>query len=91
MATWIAVAGLSVLPLDSVGSVHTTLVRWAPGTQFKPHSHWGGEEILCWKALFRMNRAITRPALGCATSRFNHRPFSIEGCLIYVKVGHLPA
>lgn len=84
------VPGLSVLPLHSFGAVNTALVRWAPGTRFLPHTHWGGEEILVLEGTFQDEHGdypagswIRSPHLS------RHHPFSSEGCLIYVKVGHL--
>ncbi len=84
------VPGLSVLPLHSFGAVNTALVRWAPGTRFLPHTHWGGEEILVLEGTFQDEHGdypagswIRSPHLS------RHHPFSTEGCLIYVKVGHL--
>ncbi len=35
------VEGLAVMPLSSVGTEHTALVRWAPGTIFNPPSALG--------------------------------------------------
>lgn len=86
------VEGLSVLPLDSFGSVHTALVRWAPGTQFKAHRHFGGEEILVLEGVFQ-DEFGDYPAGTWLRNPHNsqHRPFSTDGCLIYVKVGHLDA
>jgi anti-sigma factor ChrR (cupin superfamily) len=42
------VEGLSVRPLYAQGGYpeNVALVRWAPGTHFQRHTHWGGEEIL---------------------------------------------
>ncbi|HEV7122862.1 MAG TPA: cupin domain-containing protein [Rhodanobacter sp.] len=40
------VPDLSVMPLHEFRSRHTALVRRTPGTYFKPHHHYGGEEIL---------------------------------------------
>lgn len=84
------VPGLSVLPLHSFGAVNTALVRWAPGTRFLPHTHWGGEEILVLEGTFQDEHGdypagswIRSPHLS------RHHPFSDPGCLIYVKVGHL--
>ena len=93
-AQWLPgqVAGLSVLPLDSVGSVHTALVRWAPGTQFKPHSHWGGEEIFVLEGTFQDEQGDYPAGTWLRNPHgSSHRPFSTEGCLIYVKVGHFTA
>lgn len=84
------VEGLSVLPLDSVGSTHTSLVRWAPGTRFTPHRHMGGEEILVLEGVFQ-DEFGSYPAGTWIRSPHGsaHAPFSESGCLIYVKVGHL--
>lgn len=84
------VEGLSVLPLDSVGTTHTSLVRWAPGTHFTPHRHMGGEEILVLEGVFQDENG-DYPTGTWIRSPHNsvHQPFSEGGCLIYVKVGHL--
>ena len=92
-ATWFAglVPGLSVLPLSEFGTQHTALVRWAPGTQFNPHRHYGGEEIYVMEGVFEdefgrypAGTWIRSPHLSA------HCPFSNEGCTILVKTGHLP-
>ena len=84
------VGGLQVLPLDSVGGTHTSLVRWAPGTRFTPHRHMGGEEILVLEGVFQ-DEFGNYPAGTWIRSPHGsvHAPFSESGCLIYVKVGHL--
>ena len=92
-AAWFAglVPGLSVLPLSEFGSQHTALVRWAPGTRFNAHRHYGGEEIYVLDGVFEdefgrypAGTWIRSPHLSA------HRPFSGEGCTIFVKTGHLP-
>ena len=92
VAQWLPgqVEGLSVLPLDSVGSTHTALVRWAPGTRFSAHRHMGGEEILVLEGVFQDENG-DYPAGTWIRSPHNsqHKPFSEAGCLIYVKTGHL--
>jgi anti-sigma factor ChrR (cupin superfamily) len=40
------VPGLQVMSLHEHGTEHVALVKWAPHTEFQPHTHWGGEEIL---------------------------------------------
>ena len=84
------VDGLSVLPLHSVDGENVALVRWAPGTKFTAHQHWGGEEILVLEGTFSDEHGdypagswIRSPHLS------RHEPYSDEGCLIYVKTGHL--
>ena len=86
------VPGLSVMPLHELHTEHTALVRWAPGTRFNPHRHFGGEEILVLEGVFEDERGrypagswIRSPHLSA------HQPFSKEGCIILVKTGHLIA
>jgi len=74
-------------------TVHVALVRWAPNTEFKPHTHWGGEEILVLEGCFHDEHGdysagswIRNP------DQSRHTPYTRdEGALIYVKVGHLGA
>lgn len=86
------VEGLSVLPLHAFGSESAALVRWAPGTEFTPHTHYGGEEILVLDGVFS-DEFDDYPKGSWIRSPHGsqHRPFSREGCLIYVKTGHLPS
>lgn len=84
------VPGLSVMSLHEFGTQHTALVRWAPGTHFSAHRHYGGEEILVIDGVFEDQHGrypsgswIRSPHLS------QHQPFSREGCLILVKTGHL--
>ena len=84
------VPGLQVLPLHEYQGQHTALVRWAPQTFFQPHRHFGGEEILVIEGVFSDEHG-NYPALSWLRSPHmsQHQPFSREGCLILVKVGHL--
>ena len=84
------VEGLSVLPLHEHHGEHVALVRWAPGTRFDAHTHWGGEEILVLEGVFSDEYGdypagswLRNPHLS------RHQPFSEPGCVIYVKIGHL--
>lgn len=85
------VPGLSVLPLHSVEGENVALVRWAPGTKFADHAHWGGEEIFVLEGTFQDEHG-SYPAGSWIRSPHlsQHAPWSDEGCLIYVKTGHLP-
>lgn len=84
------VAGLSVLPLHSFATEHTALVRWAPGTRFGRHRHWGGEEILVLEGVFQDEQGDYPAGTWLRNPDGSlHEPFSSAGCLIYVKVGHL--
>ena len=85
------VKGLAVMPLHRFGSELVALVRWAPGTVFQKHHHPGGEEILVLEGAlededgrYPTGAWLRNPPGSC------HMPFSLDGCLIYVKTGHLP-
>ena len=87
-----AAPGLSVLPLHEHRGVSTALVRWAPGTVFAPHTHYGGEEILVLEGVFSDERGDFPEGTWLRSPHLSrHHPHSEPGCLIYVKVGHLPA
>ncbi len=85
------VEGLSVLPLHTASNENVALVRWAPGTQFNAHQHWGGEEIFVLEGEFADEHGRYPAGSWLRSPHLSqHRPFSDEGCLIYVKTGHLP-
>ena len=82
--------GLSVLSLHEFGTEHVALVRWAPGTHFHRHRHWGGEEILVLEGTFQDELGDYPAGTWLRNPHLSeHTPFSEDGCLIYVKVGHL--
>lgn len=84
------VSGLKVLPLHEFGTEHAALVRWAPGTSFQPHTHWGGEEIFVIEGVFSDEYGDYPAGTWIRSPHMSvHNPFSNSGCLIYVKVGHL--
>ena len=81
---------LKVLPLHDHLYEHTALVKWPRLERFHPHTHWGGEEIFVLDGVFEdeqgrygRNTWLRNP------NHSEHNPFSLEGSLIYVKVGHL--
>jgi anti-sigma factor ChrR (cupin superfamily) len=85
------VPGLEVMPLHTHSSESVALVKWAPGTTFQPHRHYGGEEIFVLSGIFEdefgaypQGTWLRNPHLS------HHHPFSRNGCVIYVKTGHLP-
>jgi anti-sigma factor ChrR (cupin superfamily) len=86
------IRGIAVLPLHGFGSERVSLVRWAPHTRFVPHAHPGGEEIFVLDGALEDEEG--RYAVGSwlrNPAGSQHMPFSLEGCLLYVKIGHLPA
>ena len=91
-SSWFAgmVPGLTVLPLSSFGTKNTALVRWAPGTYFNPHRHFGGEEILVIDGVFEDEHGRYPKGVWLRSPHMSaHKPFSVEGCTILVKTGHL--
>ncbi|MEQ8368570.1 MAG: cupin domain-containing protein [Roseicyclus sp.] len=83
--------GLSVLPLHSVPGENVALVRWAPGTRFAGHAHWGGEEIFVIEGTFQDEHGDYPAGTWIRSPHMSrHTPWSDAGCLIYVKTGHLP-
>lgn len=83
------VSGLEVLPLDQFGATHAALVRWAPGTGFRKHQHFGGEEIFVLEGTFQdeygrypIGTWIRNPHMS------SHQPYSDSGCQIFVKALH---
>jgi len=85
------VPGLEVMTLHEFKSEHVAMVRWAPNTEFKAHTHWGGEEILVVSGRF-FDEHGEYPSGSWIRNphRSKHTPFTRdEGALIYVKVGHL--
>ena len=92
-AEWLPglVPGLSVMPLHSFKTEHVALVRWAPGTRFKPHTHPGGEEIFVLNGVFEDEMGVYPQGTWLRNPPYSqHLPFTQEGCTIFVKTGHIP-
>ena len=85
------VPGLNVMPLMQQGS-GSTLVKWAPQTYFNPHRHYGGEEIFVVSGVFEDEHGRYPAGTWIRSPHMSlHQPFSKEGCVIFVKTGHLLA
>jgi quercetin dioxygenase-like cupin family protein len=83
-------AGVERVMLDRIGEEKaraTSLVRYAPRSEFAPHAHPGGEEILVLDGVFSADGedfpagTYLRNPPGSA-----HRPYSAEGARIFVKL-----
>ena len=84
------VPGLTVLPLAEYATTHTALVRWAPNTIFKPHRHFGGEEIYVIKGVFEDEHGSYPAGSWIRSPHMSmHSPYTQAGCEIFVKTGHL--
>jgi anti-sigma factor ChrR (cupin superfamily) len=68
----------------------STLVKWAPQTYFNPHRHYGGEEIFVVSGVFEDEHGRYPAGTWIRSPHMSlHQPFSKEGCVIFVKTGHL--
>lgn len=83
--------GLGELLLHQTGGEIVRLVRFDPGTMSPAHGHGGGEEIFVIEGSFSDEQGdypagtwIRNP------DGSNHTPWSDEGCLLWIKSGHLP-
>ena len=70
---------------------HVALVKWPVGEVFKPHKHFGGEEIFVLSGTFKDEHGeypkgswIRNPHMS------QHHPYVDEETVIWVKTGHLP-
>lgn len=89
---WVAspMPGVDRRALDRVGDEvarATTIVRYAPGSQFSPHVHTGGEEFIVLEGVFQdehgdfpVGSYIRNPP------QSSHTPGSEPGCVIFVKL-----
>ncbi|WP_305969922.1 MULTISPECIES: cupin domain-containing protein [unclassified Mameliella] len=87
-----AAPGLSQLLLHDVPDERVRIVRFAPGTRLGPHAHRGGEEVYVIEGRLQ-DEYGSYPAGSWIRSPdgSSHTPFSEDGCLLYIKTGHLPA
>ncbi len=84
------VDGLSVMPLHDYQSEHVALVKWQPRTYFDRHSHPQGEEIFVISGTFADEHGSYPEGSWLRNPPGSeHAPYSDEGCVIYVKTGHL--
>lgn len=88
-------AGVERRMLDRVGDEvarATSIVRYAPGSRFSPHTHGGGEEFLVLEGVFQDEKGdfpvgtyVRNPPLS------RHTPRSDVGCTIFVKLWQFDA
>jgi hypothetical protein len=76
--------------LDRVGAEvarATSLVRYAPGSRFSPHTHGGGEEFLVVEGVFEDEHgAFPAGSYIRNPPTSSHTPGSGPGCVIFVKL-----
>lgn len=85
-------SGMKLLALHRFGAERVALAALAPGALAGPQILAGGAEILVLDGLFEdeFGRYPTGAWLRLPDG-FRHTPFSSQGCLLYVKTGHLDA
>lgn len=87
--------GVERVMLDRIGHEQaraTSLVRYAPGSEFPAHSHPGGEEILVLDGTFTENGVDY--SAGCylrSPDGSSHQPSSRDGTTIFVKLRQMSA
>jgi ChrR Cupin-like domain len=84
------IPGVERKMLDRIGDEvarATSIVRYAPNSQFSPHTHGGGEEFLVLAGVFQdehgdypVGTYIRNPPTS------HHTPRSVSGCIILVKL-----
>jgi anti-sigma factor ChrR (cupin superfamily) len=90
-AAWLQGQGnLQVMPLHTFDDQHTALVKWPANERFKPHTHFGGEEIFVLSGEF-IDEHDRYPAGTWLRNPHmsSHNPYVEEETVILVKVGHL--
>jgi len=84
------IIGVDRRMLDRIGGEvarATTIVRYAPGSQFSAHTHSGGEEFIVLDGVFQDehgNFPVGTYVRNPPTT--SHTPGSEEGCTIFVKL-----
>lgn len=69
----------------------TSIVRYQPGSEFPSHPHPEGEEILVLEGVFSDEHGDWPAGTYLLNPEgFAHKPFSREGCLLFVKLRQFP-
>jgi anti-sigma factor ChrR (cupin superfamily) len=83
--------GISRLPLHSFGRERVAMERWAPGTRIPAHVHDDGEETLVLRGAFEDEDGRYPAGTWIRNPHGSrHTPSTAEGCVLYIKTGHLP-
>ncbi len=69
----------------------TSVVRYEPASEFPPHDHPEGEEILVLEGVFSDEHGDWPAGTYLLNPEgFRHTPFSREGCVLFVKLRQYP-
>jgi len=94
-ADWIPgyAPGLDVMLLHTFQDENVVLIRWAPNTPFKEHTHHGGEEVFVIDGCFSdENGDYPAGTWLRLPDQSRHSAFTgDDGALLYLKAGHLPS
>lgn len=83
--------GLTALLLHRTAGETVQLARFEPGTQGPAHAHPGGEEIFVIEGSLTDEHGTYPAGTWCRNPHGSgHAPRSEDGCLLYMKSGHLP-
>ncbi|WP_338517051.1 cupin domain-containing protein [Alteromonas gracilis] len=83
--------GLQVMPLHQFENESVALVKWPANEVFKPHRHFGGEEIFVLSGTFKDEHGSYPQGTWLRSPHMSqHHPFVEEETVILVKTGHLP-
>ena len=89
-----AVEGQWVMPLyrrDGSDPEYVFLLKWSPGVRLPHHNHFGGEEIFVLEGCFGDDLGLYPQGAWLRNpGGSSHEPYSTDGCVLYVKTGHLP-
>ncbi len=85
--------GFDVMPLHEFKNEHVMMIRWAPNTPFKEHTHHGGEEVFVVEGCFSDEEGDYPAGTWLRNpDQSSHNAFTRdEGALLFLKAGHLPA
>jgi anti-sigma factor ChrR (cupin superfamily) len=87
-----AVDGLQILELHRHGQEFVRMLKFAPGTVATPHEHDAGEEIYVLEGSFEDEHGHYPAGTWLRNPHgSSHAPKSEEGCLLWMKTGHLPS
>ncbi len=83
--------GLQVMPLHEFEGEHVALVKWPANEVFKPHHHFGGEEVYVLSGEFKDEHGRYPQGTWIRSPHMStHHPHVDEETIIWVKTGHLP-
>ena len=83
--------GLSAMALHEFGDETVRLVKFEPSAKVEHDPHPGGEEVLVLKGVLKDEHGLYPSGTWLRQpDGSKHAPWSDEGCVLWVKRGHLP-